>query len=60
MIPTIGLMIAAYIAMCCVEILAKSDERYSSGKAHEVINRVAILVLLLTGWISFALLLSGA
>ena len=35
-IPTIGLMIASYIAMRCIEILAKSDERYSSGRAHEV------------------------
>ena len=29
-------MIASYIAMRCIEILAKSDERYSSGRAHEV------------------------
>ena len=32
MIPTIGLMIAAYIAMRCIEILAMSGERYSSGR----------------------------
>ena len=37
-----------------------SDERYSSGKAHEVINCVAILVLFLTGYLSLELLLSSA
>ena len=46
--------------MRCIEILAKSDERYSSGKAHEVIGFVAFLVLLLTGWLSLELLLSSA
>ena len=52
MVPTIGLMVPAYIAMRCIEILAMPDERYSSGKAHGVINLVAILVLFLTGYLS--------
>ena len=46
--------------MRCVEIPAMSDERYSSGTAHGVINVVAILVLACTGWPSFELLLSSA
>ncbi len=60
MIPTIGLMIAAYIAMRCIEIFTMSGERYSSGTAHGVIGFVAFLVLLLTGWLSVELLLSSA
>ncbi len=60
MIPTIGLMIAAYIAMRCIEVFTFSRERYSSETAQGVMIFVAIAVLLVTGVLSLSLLTSGA
>lgn len=48
MIPTIGLMIGAYIILRCLEILAKPAAEFNSSGARRGVMIFAVLVFLVS------------
>ncbi len=60
MIPTIGMMIGAYIALRCLEVSVRAESHFINEFWRIVVIMVAILVFLLTGFLTFDLVLTGA
>jgi hypothetical protein len=60
MIPLTGLMIAGYIVLRCLEMIAVRDDHWSTRIWGSVMRIAAILTLLATAFVAVALLQSGA
>jgi hypothetical protein len=58
MIPTIGLMIAAYICLRCIELWCFRKDRYTDA-GQTVLAITSVVVLLVTGFCAFNLLLGS-
>jgi hypothetical protein len=59
MIPTIGIMIGAYILMRCFEVFCRAKSYYSGGASQTVLTVAAVLVILLTAFSMASLATTG-
>lgn len=48
MVPTIGIMIGAYIILRCAEIMLKPNEHFAPGAGRPIVILLAVAVSLLT------------
>ena len=60
MIPTIGLMIGAYIGFRMLEVIAAPVSRYANAGAAIVVKILAGITFLVSGFACFTLLVSGS
>lgn len=60
MIPDIGVLIGAYIALRCVEILCKPEAAFASGVARSITNVLAMLTIVVTAVIVYDLVSRGS
>ena len=60
MIPNLTILIAAYIVFRCIEILCANASRFQSAIARSLMNVVALLLIVIAGWISYETVLAGA
>jgi hypothetical protein len=59
MIPTIGLIVAMYVVLRCLDMLCASESRYASKRAHTVVVVACALTIAFTGLMMTELLSSG-
>jgi len=60
MIPNIGLMIAGYIILRCIETLCRHPSHFTSTGAQTFVQAMAILVILVTGFLTLDLMLGSS
>ena len=60
MIPTIGLMIGAYILLRCCDTLTRSRDHFTSPRSATAMRFLAIVCLVVTAFFIVELLLSGS
>jgi uncharacterized protein YqgC (DUF456 family) len=60
MIPDIGVLIGAYIALRCVEMLCKPAAAFSSAVARSITSVLAMLTIVVTAVIVYDLVSRGS
>jgi len=60
MIPDIGVLIGAYIALRCVEMLCKPEAAFSSKVAKSITSILATLTIVVTAGIVYDLVSRGS
>lgn len=59
MIATIGMMIGGYITFRCIEIALRAESSFASNGARVFVAILAVIGVLVTGFLTINLALSG-